>query len=413
MKPTLSIIHDVRRAKKSGKYPVKLRVTYFREPRYYPIGIDLTVEEFSMVHNPVLVTKKIDPETKKRLKEWKLQCEAYSVKAAEIVDSLGDFSFRNFEKRFFGINKTVRDVYQWYTTVIDKKRNAGRVGTASNYQSSMNSLKGFSPKLTFSDITVDFLNEYQNWLLSNGKSITTVGIYLRPLRAIMTRAIEEGAMSKEGYPFGKRRYQIPTGKNIKKALAGEEIGRIFKYDGIPGTWWPRARDFFIFSYLANGMNMKDIALLRNENIDGDYIRYSRAKTQGTNHSGNKLISVHISSELLLIIERWRSPKRKPEDLIFDILQENLTPDRERSLIQQFTKMVNKYIGKIAKSVGIHKPITTYYARHSFATILRRRGKSTELISESLGHTSVKTTANYLDSFDDETKKDIQAILMDF
>ena len=115
----------------------------------------------------------------------------------------------------------------------------------------------------------------------------------------------------------------------------------------------------------------------------------------------------------MIIERWRGPKRKPEDFIFDILQDNLTPDRERSIIQQFTKMVNKYIGKIANNVGIQKPITTYYARHSFATILRRGGKSTELISESLGHTSVKTTANYLDSFDDETKKEMQAMLIRF
>ena len=68
---------------------------------------------------------------------------------------------------------------------------------------------------------------------------------------------------------------------------------------------------------------------------------------------------------------------------------------------------------IAASVGIDKPVTTYYARHSFATVLRRSGASTELISESLGHSNIKTTANYLDSFDDEVKKQIQSKLMNF
>ena len=413
MKPTITIIHDTRRAKIGGNYTVKIRVTFLREPRYYPVGIDLTKEQFIQVLNPILI-KNVDIKTKNQLKEWKITINTIMAKVSNVIEKMDEFSFRLFEKKYYNSKPSTQDVYQFYTVTIERKRLAGKVGTASNYQTSMHSLQSFSPKLNFRDVSVEFLKEYEIFLLSKEKSITTVGIYLRPLRAILNEAITEGIISLENhYPFGKRKYQIPSGKNIKKALSIEEIGKIYHFAAIRGTWWEKAKDFFILSYLCNGMNIKDIALLKNENIDGDFIRFNRAKTQGTNRTGSKPISIFISSEIKSIIDRWKTTNNKPGYFLFDILQPNLTPDRERSIIQQFTKMINRYIKLIAASVGIDKPVTTYYARHSFATVLRRSGASTELISESLGHSNIKTTANYLDSFDDEVKKQIQSKLMNF
>lgn len=414
MRPTIVIIHDTRNAKKSGKYPAKLRITFRRQQKYYPIGIDLSASEFLLVQNPGSIPKQTDMASKRQLKEWKLTCDAIMVKASAIIDKLDHFNFRLFEKRLYYNQQSTNNVYQWYETAIERMRSAGKVGTASNYQSSMNSLKVFSPKLNFIDITVEFLKEYEKHLIAERKSITTVGIYIRPLRAILNDAIADGIISRENhYPFGKRLYQIPSGKNIKKALTLEEIGKIFHYKAIPGTWWEKARDFFLLSYLANGMNMKDIALLQYQNIDGDFLRFTRAKTQNTNRSGSRPISIFISEAIRRIIDRHKTSTAQPDIFLFNILHSNITPDRERSLIQQFTKMVNTYIKLIASDVGINKPVTTYYARHSFATVLRRSGTSTELISESLGHSNIKTTASYLDSFDDESKKDIAERLTRF
>ena len=277
----------------------------------------------------------------------------------------------------------------------------------------MRSLKLFSPKLSFPDVNVDFLKSYEKWLLSKDKSITTVSIYIRSLRSILNIAIADGAINKElNYPFGKRKYQIPASRNIKKALTLDEIGKIFRYEAIAGSWWEKARDFFIFSYLGNGINVKDISLLKFRNTDGEYIRFSRAKTINTNRAGMP-ISIYISAEMRAIIERWKNNGNNPDTFLFPILEPDLTPERERVIVQQFIKMVNKYIRLIAKEVGIDKPITTYYARHSFATILRHSGASTELISESLGHSSLKTTYSYLDSFEDEKKKEILTALTNF
>ena len=94
---------------------------------------------------------------------------------------------------------------------------------------------------------MEFLKEYERYLLDQGKFISTVGIYLRPLRPIVNEAIAEGFISKEFYPFGKRRYQIPASRNVKKALSLQEMGKIYHYQPLIGTWWEKAVTFF---YLA-------------------------------------------------------------------------------------------------------------------------------------------------------------------
>jgi len=84
-------------------------------------------------------------------------------------------------------------------------------------------------------ITPVFLNQYEAWMLNNGRSTTTVGIYLRSLRTIYNKGIEAGIVDKESYPFKKGKYQIPAGRNIKKALTIGEIQKIFEYPVKPFT----------------------------------------------------------------------------------------------------------------------------------------------------------------------------------
>ena len=114
-----------------------------------------------------------------------------------------------------------------------------------------------------------------------------------------------------------------------------------------------------------------------------------------------------------IINRWGNKERAKDNYVFDVLEKGISPEREQRLIQQFTKMVNKYLAQVAEKVGIEKPVTTYYARHSFATILRNSGAPTAFISESLGHSNLKTTEHYLDSFEKKVRKTWSAKLLDF
>lgn len=413
--PNVSVIQDTRRSKINKLYPVKLRITFNRQQVYYTIGIDLSKDDFEIIQNQNEIKLIRNIIERRRLQEAKLKCDLLFAKAHEIINDLKAFSFQIFERKFLENQPTSGEfVFPYFQSIIDKLESDHRIGTASNYRCSLRSIESFKPNLKFSEVSVEFLKTYEKWLITNGKSISTVGIYLRPLRSVLNSAFSEGIISKEGnYPFGRGLYKIPATRNIKKALTKDEIKLIFNYNPAPESWWAKAKDFFIFSYLSNGMNMKDILLLRKKDIDGNYLRFVRSKTANTNRSNLKLISIFISPELKSIINKWESKGSKADDYLFPFLDRNMTPIQVKADVQQFVKMVNKYLGYITKEIGIEKKVTTYCARHSFATILKRRGVSTEIISESLGHSNINTTNNYLDSFDDDIKKEISEKLIDF
>ena len=104
---------------------------------------------------------------------------------------------------------------------IDELKFESRLGTASSYECAKNSISQFRSDLTFAEITPDFLKKYQKWMLNNRRSISTVGIYLRSLRAVYNKQ----KIDKSAYPFEKGKYVIPTSKNTKKALTLDEIGK--------------------------------------------------------------------------------------------------------------------------------------------------------------------------------------------
>jgi integrase len=407
MKATTTIIIDKRKTLRNGKYPVKLRVTFNRKQQYYPADLSMSITEFELVmgKNPKGDNKTI-----------KLKLLALEQRANQIIDDLPVFDFNLFKRKLYSNQNVREDVFYHFQQTINKLKNDNQFGTASNYKSSMVSLKSFKSKLSFMEVTVEFLKAYEKYLLDNEKSISTVGIYLRPLRAIINGAIEEGSLSKDfNYPFGsksKLKYQIPTSKNVKKSLALSEIKLFFEYKTEKDSWEEKALDFWIFSYLANGMNITDIANLKYKDIDGDYIKFIRTKTKNTNNVTTP-ITIFLTEELKILIAKWGNPETKNENLIFSILNPVDTKEKQRATIQQFTKMVNKYMKIIATKIGVNKPCTTYYARHSFSTVLKRSGANVQYISEALGHSSISTTKSYLDSFEDDTKKEMAKLLTNF
>lgn len=118
-------------------------------------------------------------------------------------------------------------------------------------------------------------------MVGNGNSITTVGIYLRYLRTLINNAIAEGSLSREHYPFGKRKYDIPAADNIKKALTLKDIAAIYYYQPEAGTYADMAKDYWIFMYPCNGINVKDLCLLKYENLKENVLEFRRAKTVRT------------------------------------------------------------------------------------------------------------------------------------
>ena len=402
---TVNIFHDLRRIKNNGLYPVKLRITYNRRSKYFETGIDLSKENYIR-----LTSRRIGQE----LVSVKNELIELESKANSLIKTIKPFNFPVFSERFNLKTYDEAFVELLFNETIAKLKAQGRVGTADNYQSSISSLRSFKKNLRYEDINDVFLYQYEQWMLNRKLSITTVGIYCRCLRAIFNEAIYRKIISRDYYPFGKRNYQLPVSKNVKKALSLEDISRIYYYQ--PATdkgMIAKGKAFWLFSYFANGMNIKDIALLKFKNIAGDFITFERAKTLRNHRSNPKVITVYINDDLKSIITKWSNWDKNKENYVFPILKEGLTPTQQRDRIKEFTRDVNSGVRSIAAETGIESDITTYSARHSFSTVLKRSGASIEFISEALGHTDVKTTESYLDSFENEMKKEFSNSLVAF
>ena len=390
---TTAIFIDSYHPKADGTCAVSIRITYDRKKKYYPTPKSLSVEDFEK-------TKSSKP--REPYKSYALDLQSYEKKAADIIKVLPVFTWLAFEKKYLS-NRSAKDtIYSAFTERAKILRAECRIGTAVSYECAQQSLNKFSPDTRFADVTKDFLCKYEAWMLSKKNSPTTVGIYLRALRAIVNNAIDEGLLSKDYYPFGKAKYEIPRGNNKKKALTIAEIGSIYNFKTIPGSSIDKAKDYWFFMYLCNGINMKDMALLKWENIEQNILSFERAKTIRTKRVIEP-IRIPLVEDAKMILEKWANPNTKKEDYIFPILSKGQSPESERSAIQQAIKTVNKYMKGIAKDLEIVKKSTTYVARHSFATILQRSGASESFISEALGHSNMQTTQNYLAGFEDDAK----------
>lgn len=289
----------------------------------------------------------------------------------------------------------------------------GRIGSALNYQESYRSLKKFKGNIYINQISVSYLIQYEQWMISRGRSKSTVGIRLRHLRAVFNEAIENRLIKREeSYPFGRRKYQIPSSRNIKKALTSKDISDIYYYQSADSEEM-RAKDYWLFCYLGNGINPRDVAFLKYKNINEEFIVLDRAKTDRTSRNNARPIIIYLSEEIKVIIKRLGNKDNSPANYIFPILDINQSPLEQYFAVKAFIKFVNDGMSKIRVNLGIEKKITTIVSRHSFSTQLKRSGASTEFIQEALGHTDKRTTESYLDSFENHLKKEFAKKLTDF
>ncbi|WP_431215515.1 phage integrase SAM-like domain-containing protein [Puia sp. P3] len=436
----ISIVLDGRRAKKANKYPVKLRVNYQGKVKYYSTAFDLTKEDFGK-----LTAKRISAEFEKirdQINDIESEAKSFARQMDRFVLSeferefvsqnrlldykvpkdqqsiINEFDYSPFYTKFSilkeGIKSTNTVAFE-YLKYIQQLLQEGRISTAVSYHASYSSLSKFQLPERFSDITPTYLTRYEQWILSQNLSKATVGIYLRPLKCLFNEANAAGIIRKEKcYPFGRRKYQIPKGRNVKKALSLADVEKIYYYQcdrSNPSE--ERARDFWLFCYFGNGMNIKDIALLRNKDIHGEMLAFERAKTERAMRSDPKVITVIITEDMKLIMDRWGSKCKDPDSYVFPILTPGETPLRKYELVQLFVSFVNKWMREIVKRLGIDKNVTTYVARHTFSTVLKRSGASMEYIQEALGHADLRTTENHLDSFEMEVKKEFASKLTAF
>lgn len=413
MAATTSLFIDRWHPKADGKCAISVRVTFERQKKYYKTDKAITILDFE---------KSQGEKARGEFKELKKELQAFEDKASNIIDKLPVFTWVSFDKKYF-TNRSAKDTIKAaFDERIQELTQAGRIGTAVSYNSTQISIAKFAAStnkqpevkkkgddskigLTFKEITPEWLRNYESYMTAAGNSKTTIGIYLRTLRSVFNTAINNEDILPTIYPFrrnesDKNKYEIPEGSNTKKALPMTDIELIFNYTPLNGSSKDMAKDFWIFIYFTNGLNVKDLCLLKYENIQGDTINFIRAKTK--RQKKEKIITAVLQPETIAIIKKWGNKKK--DSFIFPILEGKETPTRERQLIQQLTHVINDNMKAIADELQINSPVGTYVARHSFATVLKRSGASMEVISEMLGHSSLSTTRSYLASFETDALK---------
>lgn len=382
------IILDTRRARKNtNKYPVKYRVCYQRKCIYYPSGRYLTQDEFIMLDDP-----------SKMKNERNLISAGFGKikeQITELVNGEG-FSLEMLSKR---LSRGMKDsVYDAFEAKIGDLTQSEKLSTAELYTYTLRSLKDYAGEdLKFNQVTKTFLQHYEKELIKQGKSYTTISMYMRNIRSIINEAKSQGIIRQAQYPFGRGKYEIPMEEKRKLALTISQIKQVVDYPLSKETD-SKCRDLWLFIYLASGINMVDLLKLKYKNIRNGKIYYYRQKTM--RKKVKKEIVVVLLPMMKEIIDAWGNPDKKPESYIFPILSDSMTPTEERLKVKNMTHLVNDKMTAIGEALGIGR-ISTYTGRHSYATIQKRSGTSVEFISEQLGHSDVGVTENYLDSFEDE------------
>lgn len=397
---TVAAILDNRRKLANGEYPVKIRVTHKRTRSYFPTGKSMSEENWERL--PItrlqsLLTLRKDIENSFEL-----------IRAAvEDIASKGDFSIDALNARMkMAGNASVNAMIK---SKEEDLRSSGHISTADVYQCLLGVFQRFIRReVTLDQLTVPFLRELDQFMRDEGKSQTTISIYMRSLRSIANLCKASGLIKESAFPFGKGKYEIQEGEGRKLALSLEQIGQVARYDdGSVAT--AKYRDYWMFLYFCNGINVADFVKLRYRDISGGEIHFIRQKTERTQRV-RKTISVVISPEMQAIIDRWGCPAGS--EYIFPILDGKETPERLKRKTQYTTRAINKRMSTVGAALGIGN-ISTYTARHSFATVLKRAGVNIAYISESLGHQNIQTTEHYLASFEQEERRKNAELLTRF
>ena len=394
MNASLSVVCYKSKRLSNGESPLMLQVSKGGKRQYQSLGVSVNPKFWDFSKNKPksncpnreyilkLILNK-QAELQQRMLELNAEQKEYTT------TTLLHDEHRKFE---------LKTVKQFYQELIEQYKANEKCGNRLIYKSSYNSINVFTNgnlEIPFSAIDVAWLNKYEKWLRSKGNRETTISLLFRTLRSAYNKAIKAKCARKSDYPFDDYKINKFDTTTQKRAIAKTDVLK-FTTEVQPigkQQYMELSKDIFVFSYLCGGINFTDIANLTNENIQNGRLHYIRQKTK-------KPIKIGIPQEAMQIIEKY---SKESKGYLFPILDSKIhkTALQKQNRIHKILGKVNKNLKLLAAQLGVEANLTTYVARHSFASVLKKSGVNIALISEALGHSDLATTQIYLDSFDNE------------
>ncbi len=399
------IILDRRRPRRNNTYPLYLRIWFKRSNFNISLGYTIFPDDWDEANEQVKKSYTMVSNIT-RLNNYiaKQKTNAYDV-ITQLQDKgeLDGLSIGELKERIINKNKSI-SFYEYTEGIIGDLRKANKIGNARAYKNCLNAIKNFQNDvdLDFYEINYKFLQRFEIYFLAKGNSVNGLSFFMRTIRAIYNRAIKEGYASRDNYPF--QSYKIKKEPTRKRAIRIEEIHKIRDMSLIEGSDLWHARNYYLASFYLMGISFFDLAWLKVVNIVNGRIEYRRHKT-------GKLHSIKISPKLQEILDHYLVDTER-SDYIFPIIKRPSSLELVYKDIGNQIKIYNRNLNNLAQLCGIEFNLTSYTSRHSWATIAKRQGVPTAIISEGLGHTNEQTTQIYLDSFDKEVMDEYNESIID-
>lgn len=329
----------------------------------------------------------------KELIEIEARCADIKIK---LFKEYNAFGVEDFYNEFFR-NDIEADFYSFWETESLRFKNLKKI---SSYKTMLETLRVFkkfynnyskiqAPK--FSDISVQVLKDFEAYLFQNGNKKGGVYFKMRYIRSVFNKAIQEGVITEEIYPFKK--YKISTLKEDpqRRALSENELKKLLQFNVSIYPNLQHSYLIFIFSILARGINFKDLILLTKKDIREDRIFYKRSKTGAP-------LNIKIDEDMNDILKFFEY--KTSSDFLFPLLKSSTYSAEELYTIQRsLIRKYNKDLERISKILDFKEKITSYVARHTYATSMKFKGISIEYIGETMGHKDISVTKAYLKGFE--------------
>lgn len=389
MNATVNVICYKSKVLKNNESPLMVRVCKDRKRKYISLGISVNPAYWDFNRNapkPQCPNKEyIDSLIAQKVQE-------YSAQIIELKSMDRDFTATSLVEKVSKPNK-IKTVGEVFVEQMNLLKQAQKLSYMLSIQQTYNSLLEFNKHLNiyFVDIDVAWLKRYEAWLRKQGLASNTIKGKFVDIRTMYNIAIDENIVKVEHYPFRKFKIAKLQQETAKRAISKEDISRIIEYK-TDNPLVQFAIDIFTFSYIMGGINFVDISNLTKENMMDNRLVYIRHKTK-------KLIQLPLQDKAIELIEKYHDDDNP---YLFPILKAyHKTEQQKFNRVHKIISNVNNRLKKIGKELEIPVTLTTYVARHSHATVLKKAGVATSIISESLGHSSEKITQVYLDSFGNE------------
>lgn len=390
MNATVNVVCYKWKTLSNGEHPLMLRICKDGKRKYQSLGISVNPKYWDFKKNEpkskcpnleyiqkIILDKKL--ELQERVLEMKADQKDYSVETLVAMQEQ---------------TTNLKTVGCFYQEIIARCKADNKCGNRLVYLNSYNSLMRFTKgklEIPFDIINVVWLEKYEKWLRENGNKETTISLMFRTLRSAYNKAINTNCARKSDYPFDKYKISKFDVTTQKRAIAKTEMLKFTETSQPIGQkkYVELSKDIFIFSYLCGGINFTDIANLTRGNIVNGRLHYIRQKT-------GKPIKIGIPKEAMLIMEKY---SKDSNGYLFPILDNKIhkTALQKQNRIHKIRGKVNEVLKILGKRLGIGSNITTYVARHSFASVLKKSGVNIALISEALGHSDMATTQIYVNT----------------